>query len=439
MRVNRRESEFDRNGVVARMVGSTDLPKMIKVRQKLNDDRIEDIPGEIKKQIMQDKIAKTVKPGMSIGITVGSRGIANLALLVKETVANLKELGAKPFVFPAMGSHGGGNAEGQREMIEGFGVTEEYIGCPIKASMETVQIATLDDGRPVYLDKYASEADGYILLGRVKAHTAFRGDYESGMLKMLAIGAAKHQGALACHSQGFRKMAENVPAYGMAMLKNSNVLFGLAIIENAHDQTNRIIGLTPEEIPVEEPKLLVEAKEKMAQIFFDDIDLMIVDEIGKNHSGDGMDPNITGSYQTPEAQGAPEVYQYVVLGLSEETHGNALGVGMAQFTTQKVFDEADFDTMYPNALTARVVRAVGMPMVLKTDKLAIQAATYVVNGNGYLQPRVVRIKSSSHVGEIWISEYMLEEAKKNPNIEIIGEPEEFDFDANGELKEKGGH
>ncbi len=439
MRVNMRESKFDRNGVVERMVGSTPLPKMIKVRQKLNDEKLNDIPGEIKKQINLDKIKATVKPGMSIGITVGSRGIANLALLVKETVAALKALGAEPFVFPAMGSHGGGNAQGQKEMIEGFGVTEEYIGCPIKATMEVVQIATLDDGRPVYLDKYASEADGYILLGRVKAHTAFRGEYESGMLKMLAIGAAKHEGALACHSQGFRKMAENVPAYGMAMLNNSNMLFGLAIIENAHDETNRIIALTKEEIPVEEPKLLIEAKEKMAQIYFDDIDVMVVDEVGKNHSGDGMDPNITGSYQTPQAQGPPNVYQYVVLGLSEETHGNAMGVGMAHFTTKQVFDEADYDTMYPNALTARVVLAVRMPMVLNTDKLAIQAATYVVNGNGYLEPRIVRIKSSSHVGEIWISEYMLEEAKKNPNIEIIGEAEDFDFDSKGELKEKGGH
>ena len=271
MRINRRESVFDRSGVVARMVGSTPLPRMIKVKQKLNDEIVADIPGEIRKQISQEKIASTVKPGMSIGITVGSRGVANIALIVKETVAVLKEMGAKPFVFPAMGSHGGGNAEGQREMIEGFGVTEEYVGCPIKATMEVVQIATLDDGRPVYLDKYASEADGFIVLGRVKAHTAFRGEYESGILKMLAIGAAKHKGAEACHSQGFRKMAENVPAYGLSMLKNSKVLFGVAIIENALDQTNRIIALTRDEIPKEEPALLKEAKEKMAQIFFDDI------------------------------------------------------------------------------------------------------------------------------------------------------------------------
>ncbi len=433
MNASMRESVWDRYGVVERMIGSMPLPKMVKVRQKLNDEILQDIPGEIRKQILKDKIAATVKPGMSVAVTCGSRGIANIALIIKETVSLLTELGAKPFVFPAMGSHGGGSAKGQREMIEGFGVTEEYIGCPIKSTMEVMQIASLDDGRPVYIDKYAGEADGIVIVGRVKAHTAFRGTYESGMLKMLAIGVAKHQGAEACHSQGFRKMAGNVPAYGKAILNNASVLFGLAIIENAHDDTNRIVALTREEIPEIEPALLEEAKTKMAKIFFDDIDIMIVDEIGKNHSGDGMDPNITGSYCTAYASGPPHVDQYVVLSLSEETHGNSLGVGMAHYTTKKVFDQTDFDAGYPNALTARVVLGVRMPMVLNTEKLAIQAAVYVATGNGAENPRVVRIKNSSHVDEIWISDSMLKEARENPNIEIIGKAAPFDFDAEGNL------
>ncbi|MBN1687241.1 MAG: DUF2088 domain-containing protein [Spirochaetales bacterium] len=429
-----RESVWDRHGVVERMIGSTALPNMVKVRQKLNNEILDDIPGEVRKQILQKKTASMVKPGMSVAVTCGSRGIANIALIIKETVAVLKELGAKPFVFPAMGSHGGGSAAGQREMIEGFGVTEEYIGCPIKATMDVVQIAALDDGRPVYIDKYASEADGIVIVGRVKAHTAFRGTYESGMLKMLAIGVAKHQGAEACHSQGFRKMAENVPAYGKAILNNASVLFGLAVIENAHDDTNRIVALTRKEIPETEPALLEEAKAKMARIFFDDIDIMILDEIGKNHSGDGMDPNITGSYSTAYASGPPHVDQYVVLSLSEATHGNSLGVGMAHYTTKKVFDETDFDAGYPNALTARVVLGVRMPMVLNTEKLAIQAAAYVAAGNGVANPRILRIKNSSHVDEIWISEAMLQDARKHPNIEIVGEAAPFDFDAEGNLR-----
>ncbi len=424
---------WDRNGIVDRMIGGTPLPKMAKIRQKLNDDVLEDIPGEIRKQISQQKIAGTIRPGMTVAVTCGSRGIANIALIIKETVTVLKELGAEPFVFPAMGSHGGGTAEGQREMIEGFGVTEEYVGAPIKASMETVQVATLEDGRPVYIDKYASEADGIVLVGRIKAHTAFRGPYESGMLKMMAIGVAKHQGAEACHSQGFRKMAENVVAYGMAILNNTKILFGLSSIENAHDETNRVIALTPEEIPEEEPKLLIEAKEKMARIFFDDLNIMIVDEIGKNHSGDGMDPNITGSYCTEYASGPPRVEEYVVLNLSEATHGNCIGIGMANYTTKKVFDQADFDAAYPNALTARVGITVRMPMVLKNDRLAIQAAMYVRTGNGVDNPRVLRIRNSSHVDEIWISESMLEEARMNPDIEILEDPREMKFDSKGNI------
>ena len=253
------------------------------------------------------------------------------------------------------------------------------------------------------------------------------------MFKMLAIGVGKHQGAVACHSQGFRKMAENVPLYAKSILKNASILFGLAIIENAHDETNRMVALTAEEMPEKEPALLEEARQKMARIFIEDIDLMIVDEVGKNHSGDGMDPNITGSYSTPQASGPPNVSQYIVLNVSEESHGNAMGVGMAHFTTKRVFDQIDFDAGYPNALTARVVLGVRVPMVLKNDLLAIKAGLYVVEGNGALNPRVVRIPNSSHVGEIMISEALIEEARKNPNLEIISEPAEMEFDEAGNL------
>ncbi len=433
MSVKMRESTWDRHGVVERMLKETPLPKMIRVRQKLNNQKLDDIPGEIRKQLKKDGISSTVRPGMSIAITAGSRGIANIALIIREIVRVLKELGAEPFVIPAMGSHGGGSAEGQREMIEGMGVTEEYVGAPIRSSMETVQVSSLADGRPVFVDRHASEADGIIVVGRVKPHTAFRGEYESGLFKMMAIGLAKHKGAEACHSQGFRKMAENVPMYARAILENANILFGVAIIENSHDQTCRIIALPKDEIDSREPALLEEARALMARIFIEDIDVLVVDEIGKNHSGDGMDPNITGSYCTPFASGPPRVGQYVVLDISEETHGNALGVGMANYTTQRVFEKADFDTMYPNALTARVAIGIRMPMALKNDRLAMQAALYVAMGNGADSPRLVRIRNSSHVDEIWISESLLEEAKANPNLVVESGPEPMAFDAEGNL------
>lgn len=435
MSAKMRESTWDRHGVVERMIGDTPLPRMVRARQKLNDDAISDIPAAVREQITQQKIAGTIRPGMKVAITAGSRGIANLAVILREVVRNLKELGAEPFVINAMGSHGGGTAEGQEEVLRGLGVTEESVDAPVRVSMDVVQIGSVPDGRPVYIDKAAAECDGVIVLGRVKPHTAYRGTYESGLFKMMAIGLGKHRGAEACHSQGFRKMAENVPLYAGVILENANVLFGVAIIENAHDDTNRIIALSKEEIPEEEPALLEEAREKMAKIFIEDIDVLIVDEIGKNHSGDGMDPNVTGSFATPYASGPPHVGQYVVLDLSEETHGNSLGVGMAQFTTKRVFDKADFDASYPNALTARVMPVIRMPMVLNNDRLAIQAAMYVSMGNGAEDPRVVRIPNSSHVDRIWISESLLEEAQKHEKIEILGEPEEMKLDENGNLAE----
>ena len=433
MEERRRESVFDRHGIVAGMVGSEALPRMIRTRQKLDAAVVEDIAATVAAEMEKPTIRERIRPGMSVAVTVGSRGIANLALIVRETVRALRKIGANPFIIPAMGSHGGGSAEGQREVLEGMGVTEEYIGAPIRSSMQVVSIGALEDGRPVYIDRFASEADGIFLIGRVKPHTCFRGPYESGLFKMLAIGLGKHQGAVACHSQGFRKMAENVPLYARHMLKHAAVTGGLALIENAHDETSRIVALAADEIEEREPALLDEARGKMGRIHFEGLDILVVDEIGKNHSGDGMDPNVTGSFCTPFATGNLSVDQYVVLDLSPESHGNAIGLGMAHYTTRRVYEKIDFDAAYPNALTARVVLGIRLPMILNSDKLAIQAALYVSRGNGAQNPRLVRISNSSHVDEIWISESLREEAEANPLLEIIGEPEEFPFDAEGNL------
>jgi len=321
-----RDSQWDRHGVISRMLGDVKIPRMVKIHQKFEDNGIKDIPAVIKSELNKPQIAGTIKPGQSIAITVGSRGIANIALITREVVKIVKELGGNPFIVPAMGSHGGATAEGQKAMIEGYGVTEEYVGAPIKSSMEVKMIGYNEDGKPTYIDKYAAEADGIIVMGRVKPHTAFRGEYESGLFKMMTIGLGKHKGAETCHAEGFKNMAHNVPAFARAIMKNSNILFGIAILENAFDDTCKIVALTKEEIPVEEPKLLLEAKSLMTRIMFDKFDILIVDQIGKNFSGDGADPCITGTYCTPYASGGPEFYRYVVLDMSDETHGNGLGV-----------------------------------------------------------------------------------------------------------------
>ncbi|TVQ35242.1 MAG: DUF2088 domain-containing protein [Spirochaetaceae bacterium] len=415
------------------MLQDVALPRMVRARQFFDAERVASIQEIVSVQLARPEIARTVKPGASVAVTVGSRGIANVASITREIVRNLKELGAKPFVIPAMGSHGGGNAEGQEALLAGLGVTEETVEAPIRSSMEVVTVGALEDGRPVFVDRIASDADGIVVAGRIKPHTSYRGLYESGLFKMIAIGLGKHRGAQACHDQGFGKMDENVALYAKAILSKTNILFGLAIIENAYDETCKILAVESDRIEAEEPRLLQEARERMAQIYIREFDLLVVDEIGKNHSGDGMDPNITGSYSTEYAYGPPDVKHYVVLDVSDASHGNINGLGRADFTTKRVFDKADFDAVYPNALTAKVPIVAKVPMVLETDKLAIQAAVMTCEGNGSEGVRLVRIHNSSHVGEILVSENLVQELERHPKIEILSQPTEMEFDAEGNL------
>jgi hypothetical protein len=421
------------SNVISNLLSEIHLPKMIKVAQKFPRPKIDDIPAVIYKEVNKPQIANTIKSGNKIAITVGSRGVANIALITKTLVKAVKELGGQPFIIPAMGSHGGATAEGQIEVLHSLGVTEEYIDAPIRATMEVVKIGETKDGRPVFIDKYAAEADGIIVVNRVKPHTAFRGKYESGLMKMMTIGLGKQKGAETCHSEGFKNMAYNVPLFANAILKNANILFGLATVENPYDETCKIIALTKEEIPEKEPDLLIEARSLMPRIKFDSFDVLVVDQIGKNISGDGMDPNITATYCTPYASGGPEIQRVVVLDLTEETHGNANGMGMADFITKRLFDKADLEKSYPNALTATVPQVAKIPMILKNDKEAIAAAVKTCNCIDKENPRIVRIKNSLHIDEIYISEALLEQAKKDPDIEILEEAQYMNFDQNGNL------
>ena len=428
-----RNSEWDRHGVIAGILAPVAIPKFAKIQQIFEDNTLKDIPGAVDREFAKPGIAATIKPGMSVAITVGSRGIANLALIARETVRNVKKLGGKPFIFPAMGSHGGATAEGQRRMIEGYGVTEQYVGCPIKSSMETVVIGTTPAGKPVYVDKHASEADGVLVLARIKPHTAYRGPFESGLYKMMVIGMGKQKGAESCHNEGFVKMAENIPLYGDIIMSKMNILFGLAMLENAFDNTAKIVGVPKNEIRAKEPGLLDEAKRMMPKILFPKFDVLIIDQIGKNFSGDGADPNVSGTYCTPYASGGPEFQRYLVLDLSHETHGNAIGLGLADITTKRVYDKIDFDATYPNALTATVLVGVKVPLVLKSDRLAMATAIFTAVNIDKARPRIVRLANTSHVDQIWISEAMLEEARKHPQIKVLEEPKELAFDKDGNL------
>lgn len=425
-----RERQF-----VADIVKDTFVPKMFRVKQIFPHPKlaVEKIPDIIRNLLSEEKFSSRVKPGMRIAITAGSRGIANVALTTKCIADFVKSRGAKPFIVPAMGSHAGAKAEGQKAILAGYGITEETMGCPIISSMEVKKIGANDEGVDVYIDKNAAEADGIILGCRIKPHTSFRGPYESGIMKMMAIGLGKQYGAEVCHEAGFKNMAKNIPLFGKCIIKNSPILFALPTIENAFDETCKITAVASEDIEAEEPALLKEAFSLMPRILVDSCDVLVVDQIGKNFSGEGMDPNITGTFCTKYATGGIKAQKVAVLNLSPETHGNGIGLGSSNATTKRVYEQLDLASMYTNAITATLLESVGIPIVMESDKEAIQVCIKSCEDIDKKQPRVVRIPNSLHIEHIMLSEAYLEEVQNRSDMVIESEPEFLPFDEDGNL------
>ena len=421
--------------VISNILADVKIPKMVRVKQKFERPKIDidKIPGVIFSQLEEDKFSSTIKPGMSICITAGSRGIANISLIIKTIADFCKSKGAEPFVVPAMGSHGGGTAEGQIKILEALGVTEEKMGCPIVSCMDTVVVGYSPEGLEVRIDKNAANADGIILCGRIKAHTAFRGEYESGLMKMMTIGLGKREGADSCHSLGFKHMAYLVPTFGRIIMKNSPVIFGLGILENAFDETCKLVALTPDEIDTQEPKLLAESFTYMPRIMFDSCDVLIVDEFGKNISGEGMDPNITGTFATTYASGGIDAQKRMVLRLTKETHGNAHAIGMVDAIPKALYDEIDLEMTYPNTITSTLLTYSKIPVIMQNDKETIQICIKTCTGVDRDNIKIVRIKNTLEMEYIYVSEAMLEEVKMNANLEVDGVPEELVFNDLGNL------
>lgn len=419
--------------VVTKLASATELPRMVKVRQKLDHSHIEpeEIPALVQREL--EPMRSRIRAGMRVAITCGSRGVANIAIITRAIVDFVKSCGGEPFVFPAMGSHGGATAEGQLEILCGYGVTEEFLGCPILSSMEVVQVGETEEGMPVFVDQYAYEADGVILCGRVKAHTAFRGPYESGILKMAVIGMGKQHGAEHVHQDGFSDLGRLLPMIARVIFDKVNILGAVAVAENAFDQTCILEGLLKEEIFEKEPDILRRSKERLGKIFFNDIDVLVVDRLGKDISGDGMDPNITGRYAVPDMQSDKKIQHIAVLDLTEETHGNCNGLGLADVTTRRVVEKIDVDCTYPNVVTSTVLCTPKIPLFTHTDRACIQIALKTCNYIDRANPRIVHIRDTMRLEEIEISEGMLEEARANPMIEILDEPREWPFDAEGNL------
>ncbi|CAG7604536.1 hypothetical protein PAESOLCIP111_00710 [Paenibacillus solanacearum] len=410
------------------------IPQMVRIRQKFDGTKLDNPAEVLERELQKPGAIDQLKPGQQVAVAVGSRGVANIAAFTKTTIDAIKQAGAHPFIVPCMGSHGGATAEGQKEVLHHLGVTEEKMGAEIRSSMEVIQIDQLPNGLPVYVDKYASEADAIVVINRVKPHTAFRGRIESGIMKMISIGLGKQKGAEVCHQLGFKYMAENVPAMAKIMLEKLPIVFGVALVENAFDETCIVEVLPAALIEEREEKLLDIAKSRLPKILFDQIDVLVIDYIGKNISGDGMDPNITGRYPTPYAHGGPEVSKMVVLDLTPETQGNANGVGTADFTTQRLADKTNWSATYANGLTSTVCAPTKQATTLENDLYAIKAAVKTCNILDYTTCRLVRIQDTLHLGEIEISVNLLEEAKRNPDIEVLSEPYDLAFNSEGNLR-----
>lgn len=428
------ESQVQGN-IVTQLASTVHLPKMVKVKQKLDHGHIlvEEIPELVKKELDTPQMRSRIQPGSSVAITCGSRGVANIAIITKAIVDFVKDCGGEPFVFPAMGSHGGATAEGQKQILAGYHVTEEFLGCPIRASMEVDQIGTTENGMPVFMDRYAHQADAVILCGRVKAHTAFRGPYESGILKMAVIGMGKQHGAETVHRDGFYELGKMLPVIGKVILDNTNVIGALALVENAFDQTCKIQGMLKEEIFEKEPELLAYSKSRLGRIHFDNIDVLVVDRIGKDISGDGMDPNITGRYAVPYIESHKKIQHIAVLDLTEETHGNCNGLGLADVTTRRLVDKIDVDCTFPNVVTSTVLCTPKIPLFTATDKACIQIALRTCNYIDREHPRIVRIRDTMNLEEIYISESMIQEAYASEYIEILEGAKDWQFNNEGNL------
>lgn len=415
----------------AELVRHITLPDMLCVRQQFARPQEPDVPSAIKRELQP--LQARIRPGMRVAIACGSRGIRNLAIIMRETARFCIEQGAFPFIFPAMGSHAGATAQGQKALLEGYGVTQDACGCPIRSSMETVEIGQLDGFGPVVVDQYAAQADAIIVVNRIKAHTAFQGPYESGLMKMLTIGMGKHAGAKAVHRKGFGEMHHLVSEIGKLVLAHTNVICGIGIIENAYEETAYIRAIPAEKIPQEEPRLLREAKQLMGRLLFSQADVLVVGQIGKDISGEGADPNVTGRFPTPYATGGLNAFRRVCLGISAASHGCAYGVGLFDSIPKRMFDAIDWNTGYINAITNTVLHATNIPMVMPTGYDAIAVALYSCNRADFQAPRLIYIEDTMHLEKVYISEAMRGEAEAHPDIEIVETAAPFRFDTDGRL------
>ncbi len=408
---------------------SSEFPRMAAVRQRFERPTVPDIPAAVREQMK--RLLPADIPGKRIAVTAGSRGIRNIALIIQSVVAAVRDAGGEPFIVPAMGSHGGATAEGQIAVLESLGVTESYCAAPIHSSMEVCEIGETESGIPVVMDRNAWGADGVILVNRIKTHTDFKGDVESGLMKMTAIGLGKQAQALVLHRRGVFGIRDIMKEVATVSLATGKILGGLAILENAYDETAHIEGLLTAEIPTREPELLLQSKAMMPSLPVEEIDLLIIDAMGKDYSGTGIDTNIIGRMRMPgEAEPeSPRVKYIFVRSLTEGSHGNAAGIGLVDVITRRMFHQIDLYATRQNVATSTFLARGAIPIVVENDREALEEALRACWGVDPEQARVVHVPNTLELEHVRVSETLLDEVQGKDNVEVLGAAEPLAFDA----------
>ena len=415
-----------------------DQIRLVKIRQRFEAPTVPDLAETVRDEVGLLLQQYRLESGARVAITAGSRGINDAVEVYQAAVELLKEEGHQPFLFSSMGSHGRGTADGQRDLLKSLGVSEEKIGAPVLCSAEVVKLGETEGplaGLPVYVSKEAAEADGLIAINRVKPHTSFHGPYESGLMKMLAVGMGRDRGASMVHRLGWSSMVESIESIGGAVLEQLPVIGGLAIVENAHEETALLKGLPGAEIPDSETQLLELARDYMPFLPVDQLDLCVVREMGKNYSGTGMDTNVIGRLRL---QGIPEpaepaIQCLAVLDLSEASHGNATGIGLADFTTERLVEKIDYEATYLNCLTSGGPVRAAVPMTLPTDEALFEAVWRALKPESISEVRLLIVDNTLHLEELWVAEALLEEVSDREGIEVVGEPFPLEFDSKGQM------
>jgi hypothetical protein len=415
----------------------SEYPRFFRLRQTFERPRVEDVAGEVERQLASMALAQRVRTGHTVAITAGSRGIANLPLILRAVVDHFRRLGANPFLVPAMGSHGGGTAEGQRELLDGYGVNEAFCGCPVRSSMETVIVCQAAEGFPVHFDREAFQADHVVVCGRVKPHTNFAGEIESGLMKMLLIGLGKHRGAVIYHraikDYSFDQIVRSV---AHEVLARCPILAGLAIVENGYDETACIEAVRPEDFESREKSLLMLARRWMPRLPFDQSDLLLIDQIGKDISGTGLDTNIVGRKFGIHEAGAKrnsKIKYIAIRGLTPATHGNATGLGLAEFCLSRVLQQRNDEITRINSLTGGHGVAAMTPLDYATDRQLLDAALATIGLTAPQDAKCMWIRDTLHVAELECSAAYWAGAQDRPDLEILCTPRRLPFDPEGNL------